>query len=442
MESGRKWTFSSLSEGGTWGLRSSAYANVGAGEGSQTTAPIVPKENPTEFDQFKKSVIAMGKEVLTKKYKKVHDRKAGDVGAFTEEGRALMRAYLDLVNAAEALAEAEYGGSELELGFYSRDYDGVNAATSVCFVISIVVALLFVGIAMLMSVWGLSVHGQPSTNVTALVAYLDNTPVASGPNTTCAVESQSDFDIGVFFGIPTSNTVWNIYGGLVLGLIFGFLDNYGLFYGMGALDAFFYNFGANVAAGLMSLFRGRELGIGMGVAKKEKMLVDLHSVTSDLMAGLGNTFSDALGVALGTAALEIAKAGLNVEPSFWALDLVAIVLGCLLGCFMPVLMKHSDVLASEDSRGFLFRFAALNIVGIFVAVLLSGVPYVGANVVSVVIISLNITFLVLMLVYCSVRGGGTRDMLIDSLSSTGVRLNPPGVLGITGQDERGRRVRV
>lgn len=442
MESGQKWTFSSLSEGGTWGRRSNAYASVGAEQGSGSTVPIAPKEDPTEFDEFKKSVMTMGKSVLAKKYRKVHDKEMEDVGAFTEEGRALMRAYLDLINAAEALAEAQYGGSELELGFYSDNYEGVNTATRWCFVISIVIALLFVGIAMLMSVWGLSVHGQPSTNVTALVAYLDNTPVASGPNTTCAVESQSEFDLGVFFGIPTSNAVWNIYGGLVLGLIFGFLDNYGLFYGMGALDAFFYNFGANVAAGLMSLFRGSELGVGVTVAKKEKMLVDLHSVTSDLMAGLGNTFSDALGVALGTAALEIAKAGLNVEPSFWALDLVAIVLGCLLGCFMPVLMKHSEVLASEGSRGLLSGFASLNIVGIFVAVLLAGVPYVGANVASVVILSLNIVFLVLMLVYCSVRGGGTRDMLIDSLSSTGVRSNPPGVLGVTAQDDRGRPVKV
>ena len=40
----------------------------------------------------------------------------------------------------------------------------------------------------------------------------------------------------------------------------------------------------------------------------KSIAADMHVVTNDLMAGLGNTFSDFLGVALGTAALEIAKA--------------------------------------------------------------------------------------------------------------------------------------
>ena len=44
----------------------------------------------------------------------------------------------------------------------------------------------------------------------------------------------------------------------------------------------------------------------------ESIAADMHVVTNDLMAGLGNTFSDFLGVALGSAALEIAKFALGL----------------------------------------------------------------------------------------------------------------------------------
>lgn len=143
---------------------------------------------------------------------------------------------------------------------------------------------------------------------------------------------------------------------------------------------------------------------------------DMHVVTNDLMAGLGNTFSDFLGVALGTAALEIAKAGLGVEPTFWPLgaraapsprprfaapqpkpciqlcrkhrphngnpvariatpprlhrtatnrsplppplaDLISMVMGCLLGVFLPALIKHKELLGGEKYHGLIASFA-------------------------------------------------------------------------------------
>lgn len=109
--------------------------------------------------------------------------------------------------------------------------------------------------------------------------------------------------------------------------------------------------------------------------------------------------SDLLGVALGTAALEIAKAGLGVEPSWWPADLVAIVLGCLLGVFLPVLVKYGDKLAQGMSAWKKWA-AGLSILLIFVSVLTVGIPadrkadVPGTVIASIVMISLILFFLV------------------------------------------------
>eukprot|EP00966_Prymnesium_polylepis_P241344 5581325-Prymnesium_polylepis.1 len=60
---------------------------------------------------------------------------------------------------------------------------------------------------------------------------------------------------------------------------------------MGALDSFFYGFGYKVAAGLMRWFRP---GASETSEDAAVLLLDLHTVTSDMMAGLGNTFSGTL----------------------------------------------------------------------------------------------------------------------------------------------------
>ncbi len=85
--------------------------------------------------------------------------------------------------------------------------------------------------------------------------------------------------------------------------------------------------------------------------------------------------ADLLGVALGTAALEIAKAGLGVEPSWWPGDLLAIVLGCLLGVFLPVLVKYKKHVASGSCYLWFKYVAALAAMGsVFLSVIIVGIP--------------------------------------------------------------------
>lgn len=121
--------------------------------------------------------------------------------------------------------------------------------------------------------------------------------------------------------------------------------------------------------------------------------------------------SDLLGVALGTAALEIAKAGLGVEPSWWPADLLAIVLGCLLGVFLPVLVKYKDNVAPG---GLVFKYwaALFCIGGIFASVLFVGVPddrqadfpwTIGVSLGFIVLILSFLIVFILLIPLCNAR---------------------------------------
>lgn len=96
----------------------------------------------------------------------------------------------------------------------------------------------------------------------------------------------------------------NLYCGLMLGLVFGFLDNLGLFFGMSNLDPIFYKFGTNVISGAIERNRaayGNDEAALLSDDSKEQ-LVKIHDAANDLMAGLGNTFSGRCTPALSSVA--------------------------------------------------------------------------------------------------------------------------------------------
>ena len=81
-------------------------------------------------------------------------------------------------------------------------------------------------------------------------------------------------------------------------MVFGMIDNGGLFFGMSALDPF-------LPSGELT------------------------------RAGLGNTFSDGLGAFLGSFSGVIIRKLTKIEDTpLWA-DAVGIVVGCLLGLYVP-----------------------------------------------------------------------------------------------------------
>lgn len=101
-----------------------------------------------------------------------------------------------------------------------------------------------------------------------------------------------------FLDIKPFPSVLAIITGMFANIIFGIIDNGGLFFGMSALDPF--------------------------LPKGELT-----------RAGLGNTFSDGLGAFLGSFSAVIIKSITKIEDTpLWS-DAVGIVIGCLIGLYVP-----------------------------------------------------------------------------------------------------------
>lgn len=107
-----------------------------------------------------------------------------------------------------------------------------------------------------------------------------------------------ELTVGTFLNVSPFPTGKAIITGMTYGIVFGFIDNAGLWFGMDALEPF----------------------LPGGILTK---------------AGIGNTFSDLLGSFLGTFGGLMIKnvTGISDTP-IWA-ESVGIVVGCLLGIFIP-----------------------------------------------------------------------------------------------------------
>lgn len=292
------------------------------------------------------------------------------------EVQPIVRAYLNVKKAVRELVDARTDEASIDAPFNILSVDfaeggrsdfgdewyqprAASRASCCCFIFSL-----------LLGVGSLALAGLFHTRGSDF--YQD----ATWGNWVTVIESANFWD-GSFWGWPDTKVFRNIWCGLMLGVVFGFLDNFGLFYGTSALDGTFYSIGNKIASGLLADTKAGEIIEVYNSLTYDKYTQEValkaHTITEDMMAGLGNTFSDLLGVALGTAALEIAKAGLGVEPSWWPADLVAIVVGCLLGVFLPVLVKYSDSVAS-GATAWKYWLALLAILLVFASVIMVGIP--------------------------------------------------------------------
>ena len=98
--------------------------------------------------------------------------------------------------------------------------------------------------------------------------------------------------------------------GMASGMVFGFIDNAGLFFGMSALDPY------------MSKMK--------------------YGCFENVAAGYGNTFSDGLGAFLGTFIGRIITDMTGVtDTPIWA-EAVGIIVGCLLGIAVPKMLSKKE----------------------------------------------------------------------------------------------------
>lgn len=344
----------------------------------------------------------------------------GFEGLTTYEGQSIRKNYLTALEACRDFLsdDTSYDGSELDLGITVFSWENsARASHRVCITLSLAIAAVAVGVAAAFQMWALVISQERFEHDKSLL--MDSSFLLSNASSSAyellhegeglvvaSADGEFEFDALEFMGWPDHKLVKNLVGGAVLGLIFGFLDNFGLFYGMGALDAIFYYMGSLICAGLVRVFRRPNIRGGAEETHNEfeSIAADMHVVTNDLMAGLGNTFSDFLGVALGSAALEIAKAGLGVEPSFWPMDLASMVFGCLLGVFLPALIKHSELLGGEHHYRKLAGMAWFGILLLFATVLLAGIPYEWGFTASAACLATVILMLFVLMIFFPCMG--------------------------------------
>ena len=101
-----------------------------------------------------------------------------------------------------------------------------------------------------------------------------------------------------FLDIRPFPSLLSIFTGMFANIVFGIIDNGGLFFGMSALDPF-------LPPGELT------------------------------RAGLGNTFSDGLGAFLGTFSGVIIKSITKIDDTpIWS-DAIGIIIGCLIGLYIP-----------------------------------------------------------------------------------------------------------
>jgi hypothetical protein len=118
-------------------------------------------------------------------------------------------------------------------------------------------------------------------------------------------EKQPGLTLTQFLAIDKVPTFKNVLVGMASGLVFGFIDNLGLYVGMDALDPFLSN-------------------------------------DPLIRAGQGNTFSDLVGSFLGTFIGVIIrnKSQINDYP-VWS-ESIGICVGCLLGVYIPAFIFGSS----------------------------------------------------------------------------------------------------
>lgn len=128
--------------------------------------------------------------------------------------------------------------------------------------------------------------------------------------------------------------------GMMTNIIFGFIDNFGLFFGMDSLDDFL-NFKQNNK--LESDVRSALSGGGATYDQIEGLYNPEGDLTALRTAGWGNTFSDFLGAFVGNAVGDIASTLSGVESTPIISEIVGIVIGCVLGIFIPAKMKQTKM---------------------------------------------------------------------------------------------------
>ena len=155
-------------------------------------------------------------------------------------------------------------------------------------------------------------------------------------------KSNSPIFFSEYIGV-SGYTAKQIGIGMMTNIIFGFIDNFGLFFGMDSLDDY------------LNFKESNDSEKADSLSKDSRRSKNLKGGAEDLAAlrtaGWGNTFSDFLGAFVGNAVGDIASTLSGVERTPIISEIVGIVLGCILGIFIPAAMKREDSMLKGTATG-------------------------------------------------------------------------------------------
>jgi len=131
--------------------------------------------------------------------------------------------------------------------------------------------------------------------------------------------------------------------GMMTNIIFGFIDNFGLFFGMDSLDEWLNEDSNNErdrdVKDVLEQKGGREMFDDVDCLYNNPL--EFNTLTT---AGWGNTFSDFLGAFIGNAVGDIATTLSGVEKTPIISEILGIVIGCILGIYVPARMKQEGMI--------------------------------------------------------------------------------------------------
>ena len=155
-------------------------------------------------------------------------------------------------------------------------------------------------------------------------------------------KSNSPIFFSEYIGV-SGYTAKQIGIGMMTNIIFGFIDNFGLFFGMDSLDDY------------LNFKESNDSEKADSLSKDSRRSKNIKGGAEDLAAlrtaGWGNTFSDFLGAFVGNAVGDIASTLSGVERTPIISEIVGIVLGCILGIFIPAAMKREDSMLKGTATG-------------------------------------------------------------------------------------------